>query len=160
MSYFAISLDNSNSQGVIMNDEGDAVEFSPRNSRKVWSSEKKEVDDYLEMMLIAMIMATIMKELVLVPAKKNLLTLPFMHTSAYLCCLCVSAEGGEEDIDHGEDQEEHSAGGFPLQVSLPTPKSALSIGVSFTEKYHTCATWLERQKGAKDKVKRPDGPLT
>ena len=30
-----------------MNDEGDAVEFSPRNSRKVWCSEKKEVDDYL-----------------------------------------------------------------------------------------------------------------
>ena len=29
-------------QGVIMNDEGDAVEFSPRNARKVWSSEKKE----------------------------------------------------------------------------------------------------------------------
>ena len=29
-----------------MNDEGDAVEFSPRNTRKVWSSEKKEVDDY------------------------------------------------------------------------------------------------------------------
>ena len=47
MSYFAISLDNFNSQGVIMNDEGDAIEFSPRNSRKVWSSEKKEVDDYL-----------------------------------------------------------------------------------------------------------------
>jgi len=32
-------------QGVIMNDEGDAVEFSPRNARKVWSSEKKEVKE-------------------------------------------------------------------------------------------------------------------
>ena len=31
-----------------MNDEGDAVEFSPRSSRKVWSSEmKKEVADSL-----------------------------------------------------------------------------------------------------------------
>ena len=34
-------------QGVIMNDEGDAVEFSPRNARKVWSSEKKEVIGFL-----------------------------------------------------------------------------------------------------------------
>ena len=40
------------SQGVIMNEEGDAVEFSPRNSRKVWSSEKKEVIDILEMMMV------------------------------------------------------------------------------------------------------------
>ena len=30
-----------------MNDEGDAVEFSPRNARKVWSSEKKEVIGFL-----------------------------------------------------------------------------------------------------------------
>ena len=30
-----------------MNDEGDAVEFSPRNSRKVWSTDKKEVADSL-----------------------------------------------------------------------------------------------------------------
>ena len=34
-------------QGVIMNDEGDAVEFSPRNARKVWSSEKKEVIGFI-----------------------------------------------------------------------------------------------------------------
>ena len=30
-----------------MNDEGDAVEFSPRNARKVWSSEKKEVIGFI-----------------------------------------------------------------------------------------------------------------
>ena len=41
----AVRCDHQNYQGVIMNEEGDAVEFSPRNSRKVWSSEKKEVID-------------------------------------------------------------------------------------------------------------------
>ena len=29
----------------------------------------------------------------------------------------VSGEGGEEDIDHGEDKEERGPGGVPLQVS-------------------------------------------
>ena len=111
MSYFSISLDNFDSQGVIMNDEGDAVEFSPRNSRKVWSSEKKEVADYLVMMLMltAMIMKGMMIKLVGVPAKKDLLIVPLMHTTLgwgallELCFLCVSGEGGEKDFNHGED---------------------------------------------------------
>ena len=47
--FSAISLQILNPQGVIMNDEGDAVEFSPRNSRKVWSTDKKEVADSLVM---------------------------------------------------------------------------------------------------------------
>ena len=49
MVFSAISLLIVNPQGVIMNDEGDAVEFSPRNSRKVWSTDKKEVADFLVM---------------------------------------------------------------------------------------------------------------
>ena len=49
MVFSAISLHIVNPQGVIMNDEGDAVEFSPRNSRKVWSTDKKEVADFLVM---------------------------------------------------------------------------------------------------------------
>lgn len=34
--------------------------------------------------------------------------------------LYISGEGGEEDIDHGEDQEERGLGGLPLQVSHST----------------------------------------
>ena len=44
---FCSGSDYEFAQGVIMNDEGDAVEFSPRNARKVWSSEKKEVIGFL-----------------------------------------------------------------------------------------------------------------
>ena len=87
MSYFAISLDNFNFQGVIMNDEGDAVEFSPRNSRKVWSSEKKEVAGSLEIMLMLIAMKIIrLIELVWVPAEKNLLTVPPICTK-----LCINS---------------------------------------------------------------------
>ena len=39
---------------------------------------------------------------------------------------CDSDEGGEEGIDHGEDQEECGFGGHPLQVSHPHHKSISS----------------------------------
>ena len=61
-----------------MNDEGDAVEFSPRNSRKVWSSEKKEVAAIMMLMLTPMIMTRIMIGLVWMHAKKDLNTVPLM----------------------------------------------------------------------------------
>ena len=39
---------------------------------------------------------------------------------------CDSDKGGEEGIDHGEDQEECGFRGLPLQVSHPQHKSISS----------------------------------